>query len=423
MPSDEKRSVQSAIRPRWGLLRFFVAGMLCFHLLFFANLRKRVEQGYPDFTIFYTAATMLRSGLGHQLYDEHVQFEVQREFAGPIPSRLGALPYNHPPFEALIFVPLTFLSYPLAFAVWDLLNVVALFGVAFLLRRSVNALHLIPPWEFVALSLAFFPVFVCLLQGQDSILQLLICALGFHALTREADFLAGCWFALAMFKFQLIIPLVVLIVIWKRRRVALGFGAVSILLVLLSVGLVGWVGALGYPAFAMRMGTAQNLGAVPAALMPNLRGLVEGWSFGLAPGVMQIVLITNSLALLAFAVWKTKPAGTEQLRLQFSLVTVVALVIGWHTNAHDLCLLILPLVLITDYCLHALTGERSRKLLLLLPVLPILISPFWIVLWLRYGKINLMAVPLLLLAWVIGREISGTANSARQAAGSTLKSV
>ena len=51
--------------------------MLCLHLLFFVNMRGRIERGYPDFTVFYTAATMLREGLGHQLYDEHVQYAAQ----------------------------------------------------------------------------------------------------------------------------------------------------------------------------------------------------------------------------------------------------------------------------------------------------------------------------------------------------------
>jgi glycosyl transferase family 87 len=412
MPSDEKRSVQAAaIRPRWRLVRFFAAGMLCLHLLFFTLLRERIERGYPDFTVFYTAATMLRSGLGHQLYDERAQYEVQERIIGRLPSRHGPLPYIHPPFEALIFLPLTFLPYSQAFAVWDLLSVVAIFGVAFLLRRSVNALRLIPPWEFVALSLAFFPVFVCLLQGQDSILLLLVCTLGFNALKRQADLFAGCWFALGLFKFQLVVPLLLLIVIWRRRRAALGFAAMSILLVLVSVGLVGWEGTLSYRAFAMRMGTAENLGAVPAALMPNLRGLLEGWLFAPGPGVLQIVLITSSVVLLAFAAWRTRPRRAEQFNLQFSLVTLVALLVGWHTNAHDLSLLVLPLALISDYCLHTLTREPARKWSLLLPVLPILISPFWIALWLKYGKVNLMAIPLLSWAWAIGREISGAGSA------------
>jgi hypothetical protein len=156
-------------KSRRRLARFFVVGMLWMNLLFFLDAREGIRRGYPDFTIFYTAGKILRQGLGHQLYDRKVQYAVQESFTGHIPFRLGPLPYNHPPFEAMIFVPLTFLSYQHAFAAWDLLNVGALFGVGLLLRRSVNSLLLIPPWEFVIGTLAFFPVFACLLQGQDSI--------------------------------------------------------------------------------------------------------------------------------------------------------------------------------------------------------------------------------------------------------------
>ena len=109
---------------------------------------------------------------------------------------------------------------------WDLVNVGALFGVGLLLRRSVMLL----PDSAVGIChwiLAFFPVFDCFLQGQDSILLLLLCVLGFNALKKEADVLAGCWLALGAFKFQFIVPIVLLLVIWKRRRVAIGFTVVS----------------------------------------------------------------------------------------------------------------------------------------------------------------------------------------------------
>src|SRR5208282_5954771 len=121
-------------------------------------------------TVFYTAATILRNGHGHQLYDARTQYEAQKSFTGEISSRRGPLPYIHPPFEALIFLPLTLLPYHRAFLAWDLLNVAALFGAALLLGRSVSTLRLIPPWEFVIACVAFFPVFAGLLQGQDSIL-------------------------------------------------------------------------------------------------------------------------------------------------------------------------------------------------------------------------------------------------------------
>ena len=379
--------------------------MLCLHLLFFINLRDRIKVGYPDFTVFYTAATTLQSGLGHQLYDEHVQYEIQKKSVGEIAERHGPLPYIHPPFEALIFLPLSWLPYPVAFAVWDLLNLALLLGVTLLLRRSVNALRLIPPWELVMWSLAFFPIFDCFLQGQDSILLLLLCVLGFNALKRESDVLAGCWFALGVFKFQFILPIVLLLVIWKRKRLAIGFTVVSALLVLISAYLVGWQGLLRYPAFALEITKSPALGGVAAGFAPNLRGLALGLLAHFPEQVGTWVGLLASIMLFLFAAMKGREASPWKLDLQLSLAIAVAGLIAWQTNMHDLSLLVLPLVLIVDYCLSVLAQEPRRRLFLLLPVLPVLISPLWIVFWLVGGAVNLMAIPLLWWVWEISKEI------------------
>ncbi len=397
-------------KSRRRLLRIFIAGMLCLHLLFFINLRERIKRGYPDFTVFYTAATILREGFGHQLYDEHVQYEVQKSSVGQIPSRHGPLPYIHPPFEALIFVPLSWLPYAQAFAVWDLLNLIALFGIALLLRRSVNTLRLIPPWEFVIGSLAFFPVFGCFLQGQDSILLLLLCVLGFNSLMRESDLLAGCWFALGAFKFQFIIPIVLLLVIWKRRRVAIGFAVVSVVLVLISAGLAGWRSLLLYPEFVLQITKTPSLGGVAAGFAPNLRGLALGLLSPFSKTAGTVVGLLSSVLLFLFAATRVRGTSRPQsLELQFSLAIVVSGLAGWQTNMHDLSLLVLPLVLITDYYVRVLTQEPRRRLLWL-PVLPVLISPLWIVLWLVGSAVNLMAIPLLWWVWEIGKEVSRDQN-------------
>jgi hypothetical protein len=388
-------------------VRLFIAGMLCLHIFVFVNLRDRIKQGYPDFTVYYTAATMLRAGLGHQLYDPHIQYEVQKKFVGAIPSRHGALPYIHPPFEALIFLPLAYLPYLRAFATWDLINVVALFGIALLLRRSVSTLRAIPPWEFVMGSLTFFPIFSCLLQGQDSILLLLLCGLGFNALKNRTDLLAGCWLGLGMFKFQFVIPIVLLVGIWRRKRVAMGFAGVSLLLVLISVGLSGWGSLLRYPEFALQITNSPSLGGVAAEFAPNLRGLALGWPLQFSRMIGTAVALASSVLLFVFGA--TRGRGENQrirLELKFSLATVVSVLIAWQTNMHDLSLLILPVVLMADYCLRALPENSWRRRGLLLPVLPLLISPLWLVLWILKGDVNLMAIPLLWWVWEIGKELS-----------------
>ena len=393
-------------------MRLFVAGILCLHLFLFISLRERIKQGYPDFTVYYTAATILRNGLGHQLYDAHVQYEVQKKSVGVIATRRSALPYIHPPFEALIFLPLCYLPYPQAFALWDLLNLGALFGVGLLLRKSVSALGQIPPWEIVVGCLAFFPLFICFLQGQDSVLLLLLCGLGFNALKKRADLLAGCWFALGMFKFQFVIPIVLLIGIWKWRRAAIGFVGVSVLLVLISVGVAGWGSLLRYPEFTLQIANAPGLGGVAAEFAPNLRGLALGWPLHLPRTVGSVVALVSSILLFVFAAWRGRSRiPQENLELRFSLAVIVSVLIAWQTNMHDLSLLVLPAVLIADYCLRAPKqgGEKFvRRFGSLLPIFPLLISPLWLVLWIAEGVVNLMAIPLLWWVWEIGKRLPET---------------
>ena len=54
---------------------------------------------------------MIRDGEGAQLYDLRLQYQVQMRFAPNVDIRQVALPYNHPPFEALLFLPLACLKF------------------------------------------------------------------------------------------------------------------------------------------------------------------------------------------------------------------------------------------------------------------------------------------------------------------------
>jgi hypothetical protein len=393
-----------AFHPR--IVRVFVAGILCLHMWMFVGVRQRIARGYPDFTIFYTAGTLLSEGAGHQLYDPQAQYRVQEKLDPKTLLRQGPLPYNHPPFEALIFLPLALLPYRWAFATWDLVNVVLLACVMLRLRRSLQVFQLISAWDLVLGSLAFFPVFACFLQGQDAILQLLLCALGFLALEGRADVIAGSWFALALFKFQFIVPLILLLLFWKRSRVALGFVPVSIGLVLVSAGLVGWKEFALYPAYVVRGSQAFVFGSVPPELMANLRGLTMGWAW-ISKTLGVALAFSSSLLLFIFAaIWGRRNTRPENLTLLFSLAIAVSLLVGVHTNAHDYCLLVLSASLLADHCFHLLKNQPLRQLALLIPIVPILISPLWIVLWLVYGHENLMAIPLLWWTWAIAKGLS-----------------
>lgn len=394
---------------RWPrVVRFLVAGMLWLNFLFFVNYREGMKRGYTDFSVFYTAGTILHARLGPQLYDRKTQYQVQENFAGHIPFRRGPLPYIHPPFEALIFVPLSMLSYQQAFVTWAILTVAALVGVALVLRRSVQVLWSVPLWKFVLVSLTFFPIFICLLQGQDSVLLLLMCALALNAMNRGSDVLAGCWFGLGAFKFQFIVPIIVLFFLWKRWRLAVGFAAVGFILALLSLVLVGEKSLLAYPAFATGVVNHQGLGGVPLSLLPNLHGLAMGWPNPLSGPLGAVLAAIASVALFVFAAIKGRGVDRQKdFQLQFSLAIIVATLIPWQTNSHDLSLLVLAAVLVGDYVFSAIApGLAPARTDLLYPLFPLLISPLWMLLWLAFGKMNLVAIPLLWWAWKIAQELS-----------------
>jgi len=392
-----------------------IGGTLAIHGMLFWNSWHLARKGYADFTVFYTAGTIARLGLGHHLYDPALQYRVQHSFAAGVQIRNGPLPYLHPPFEALLFAPLSLLDFATAYVVWGALNLAMVALLFFLLRRHVLILDTVPPLLWLAIWLAFFPVFGCLFQGQDSILLLLLSALGFRALKRNADFLAGAWLALGTFKFQFMIPLVLLLVFWKRRRVGAGFAAAGFVLLLVSAGLVGWDGLFKYPVFVLRLVRGHGIGEVVPGLMPNLRGLLEGWSLNISYAGLSTVVIAASVALFVFAWWRGCALPPQHFNLQFSLAVIISVLIAWHTNAHDLSLLLLPMVLLADYSRSLLAGAPRRKWALLIPVAPILISPLWLVLWLGIGKVNVMAIPLLWWAWEVGKEISRVDSSAPHA--------
>ena len=390
--------------------------MLGVHVFFLWGVRERIEKGDPDFTVYYTAGKMLREGRATQLYDLRAQQAVQREFTSDSDLRSGPLPYIHPPFEALLFVPLTFLHYRDAFVVWNVVNLGMLFGIALLLRRSLAFLRDVPVWEWVLACLAFFPVFTNFLQGQDSILLLLLFVLAFRALDRDADFLAGCWLGLAVFKYHFVIPLILILALWRGRKLGLGFVTTASAVTLLSVGIVGWHEALQYPVFAWSVVSTPGHGQTPLGLTPNLLGLVTGWPVLAGMGWLRWIVAAGSVGLVIAVARMRNRARDWRLedrrlfRLSFACAVIVSALVGYNTNAHDLSLLVLPLALLADHVVAKAPCWPSETTRIVLPVVPLLISPLWFFLWMRWEQTNLMAAFLLWWLYTIGQEVLRMSN-------------
>lgn len=387
-------------------LLFFLAGMFLIHALVFWGLRGRLREGYPDFTIFYAAGRIVRQGMASQLYDSALQFRTQQEFASRVEIRQAALPYNHPPFEVLLFVPFAGLPYFAAYLLWDLLNLLILTALAFLLRPHLPIMQRAPGVFWLFVSLAFFPVFIALLQGQDSLLLLLLLTLTFVALKKKADFSAGCWLGLGLFRFHLVLPLLLILLLHKKRKTFFGFALVAFALALISTAVVGWKQALAYPAWVWHVEKVMGQGPALVATMPSLRGLMESIGLAHASHVVAnstIAILSIALLLVASARWNFAKNGTV-FDLGFSLAVVTTVLVGYHVLPHDLCLLLLPVLLVANHFPEL--AQSGKRIALLAPIGVLFFTPVHMLLWFRYGQFSLLAPVLLLWWWGIAQEIS-----------------
>ena len=408
-------------RPHHGMSKtriaalIYLCGMVALHVALFWNEWPLVRKGYSDFTIYYSAATMVRRGLGHQLYNDVAQFKVQREFAPDVPIRQSALPFNHPPFEALLFVPFTYLSYVPAFVSWDLVNLSILSAIPFLVRRHVPELqdYAWPLW--ILASLAFFPIFFALLQGQDSILLLLLYTLAFVSLKKNAEALAGGFLALGLFKPHLILPFVFLWALRSGKKILYGFLATAAALALVSLGIVGIRGLVSYPSYVFHLEKTMAGGAIKPSEMPNLRGMIHVLADNHSYVGVITILLSCGVLLVAAMLCRSREPAPDLFDWKFSLAIVTSIFVSYHCLGYDLSILLLPLTVIVATLSYPDTLNRWPRTLILSGVAILFFSPLY--LFLIGSRPALMGWAVLLLLSGIVAQIWFQAQNGNSASG------
>jgi len=414
VPDDSMSIRRAQVQNARPLLWVLLATTLGSHgLLLWVN-RHSIAVGSYDFVAFYSAGQIVQQGLGKQLYDPAVQHRFQRQFP---PRSERPLLYYHPPFEALLYAVFAVFSYPTAFLLWMAFSLVALCAVPFLLFPRLQNLEdtLGKPLVFLLL-LSFYPVTVTLWQGQDSILLLLLYCGAFAEMRRGKQWRAGLLCALGLFRFQLMIPLFLVFLFGRTGKVLWGFLAGSAGMALLSVWIAGWQGLLGYARLLWTINetSRQNPAGrdfyyIHPEAMPNLRGLLDTQLAGRMPEAMILFLIVGgSLFLLGWSV--KRGIGKHSLErtgqdLPFALHTTVTLLVTYHMHLHDLTLLLLPLLIISNHLLQAPAGSRPVRLGLLLLVVGFFATPVYIIPF-YFEQANLLALLLLAFAFLIGREMA-----------------
>jgi hypothetical protein len=390
------------------LIALFLAGMAMTNAMVFRRAWWQVVAGYPDYSIFYTAGTMLRHGQGSFLYNDLAQLDVQRQFAAVAQTRSGPLPYNHPPFEAALFVPLTYLSFLRSYELWMALNLGLLGGIVFFLRARIPDLQAIPLWMVALAALASFPVAYALMQGQDSILLLGVYCLTFVWLRRSRDFEAGAWLGLGLFKFHLILPFVLILLLRRRIRFFAGVMLSGVVELLISWLLIGWKELLHYPHYVLAVNQHAAMRIIVPVNMANLRGLFSGWDWSSASSPWQrFALLLASLSLLLWAAWhwQTESKSGTLWNNGFAIAMLATFLVSYHGYNQDMSILFLPLVLLAARQLqHPRSSRYDVALTLALGLM--FFSPIYVILTFHFEQQHLFAFVLLALAGILAARDS-----------------
>jgi hypothetical protein len=344
----------------------FLIGLAIVMAIFLAiTLLWAIPRGFIfdfDFQSMYTGGYLERTNPS-ELFSLAAQREVQRHatFATGEP-----LPFIHPAYEALLFVPFSMLSYTGAYTAFLLFN--GLLTAACVLagwELFSEKISIIQPSTGLMLFF-FFPLYIAILQGQDSILFLLMVLLAWREMEQARLRTAGIILAIALIKPQIILPLTVLLTIRYGRRLAEGFTAGTAGVVLLNY--ISSPGGAERFLQLIRNSAGRHAGGawyVRPLVMANLRGVAfavfekhlseqeQLWIVGAASAVL--------LTVVAFCMRRVR---SEQLTFAVALLT--CLLISYHLYPHDLTILAIPILAIAKE-MHA----WKKVLIVLLYVSPL----------------------------------------------------
>lgn len=404
---------QKNSRWTWGLLDFFwgIAPLLIgVQLLAWIFFLPQSLHGHTSFRQLYTAGYMVRTGHARELYD----YDTQKHFQDQLVSRETVLmPFIRPPFDALVFVPFSFLSYPSAYVAFLVLSVILLVVAVRLLRPWTDNLRASRRLLPLAIFASFVPVAAALMLGQDSILLLTLLSASMYVLNEEQDFAAGALAGLGLFKFHLLIPMALLMLCWKKFRFVGGFSLTAAALALISVVVASPRQIVFYARSLLNIGQGGNGSAhellrypLPITMMASVHGLVNGLSStpSTTRTVVTVLLVLSILAWVAIAVPKNCLA-----QWMVPIASTTAVLVSYYLFIYDLTLLLLPLVFALN---RAATRDKRDRLLSAAGVL-VFLAPACLILWTDY--FYLVSLPVFFFLFMLVRSAKNECLSGRTA--------
>jgi hypothetical protein len=199
----------------------------------------------------------------------------------------------------------------------------------------------------------FAPAWVAIIQGQPSILLLLLFCFTFISLKQNREYRAGFLLGLGLLKYQIVLPFALIFLLRRKWKFIGGFTGAAFLWGTLSFLVAGMAGLRAYAKLVLDVMAHPMHPAYGALIewnMPVLKALVI--AFLHPPSPLWTMAITAALALslvlfLARAWERAEGSGDEAASdLMFAAALTASLVISPYLHLHDLTPMVLSLALV-----------------------------------------------------------------------------
>lgn len=250
------------------------------------------ENTHPDFYIEWVGSRVaLQRG---NPYSDETTLAIQLGSKGQrVPEGEDQLAFVYPYYRVLLNAPIAFLPYAWATAIWQTLMQAALLAGVLLFVRSLG--WRASPLDLVLVllvALFAYPTFGGTMLGQMAVGALAFLMVGFWALGREHDWVAGSCLALATVKPQLAILAAPFLLLWclsqRRWKVLLSFAA--------SLGILFGVSFLLFPQWlsefirvTLRYPGYKDVQTGPGYLLSGCCGEIWPWLLALACAVWLLL--------------------------------------------------------------------------------------------------------------------------------------
>ena len=358
-------------RPKINLRRILVLGgtislLVVYPILYARMLSSPRDRTGADFISLYTAGRAARLYGLEEVYNLDLQRTIQQDIVGFELAPDQVLLYNHMPYIIPLLGWMTSANYVSSFVRWSLFSII-LYAIAIFLLQDVagakTAMHKRRSLYFIG-AITFYPLFVSIVNGQDTPILFLGAALWVWGFSKEKDAVAGLGLALATIRPHIALMLS-LPFLFKRRKVWWWFLASATVLGLFSILLIGPGGVKSFMTmllltaggdwFGMHQSQMVNVLGLTIRLFPTLpeKSLqAAAWGFYL-------------LAILGLCILWIKSRQVDLRHLATEVL--VAILFVPHLHYHDLTLLLIPVTIL-------ILCRDDLPLLKDLPELPLIVS-------------------------------------------------